>query len=148
MSKGDPLGFDAYVGPVPGGGVDLLPDGRGATGVELARNEIVARSMTDTIPMIGAPGGRRDFGRDVRAWVGSPLTEASRASRAQELAVVYARSPRLDTGSIRVIVDATPVGSRYNFAITVEARTTTAQPVSMVLGINAISVDIIAKQGS
>jgi hypothetical protein len=147
-TRSDPLGFDLYVGPVPGGGVDMFANGRACSGIELVRNAMVARSMADTISMLGAPGDRIEFGRDVRAWVGSVVTDATAASRSQELATIYARDPRIDPGSILVSITTTRAGAAYDFVIQVNARTTTAQPIAMVLGVNAISVDVLAQQGT
>ena len=125
----------------------MLSDGATCSGAALVRNAMVARSMTDTIIMIGASGGVRPFGRDVRAWVGSPMTSSTRAARGQELAVIYARDPRLDAGSILVTIAATGAGSQYAFTIDVSARTTSGVPIAMVMAISAITVDILAQQG-
>lgn len=122
----------------------MAANGRACSGVELVRNGMVARSMADSISMIGAPGDRVPFGRDVRAWVGSAMTDSTAEARAQELTVVYARDPRLDSGSIRVVIATARAGSQYAFTISVSARTTTAQPIAMILGVNSISVDVLA----
>lgn len=142
------LGYDTYVGPVPGGGVDMLPGGDSCSGITLVRNALVARSMADTIIMAGAPGGVRDFGKDVRAWVGSPVDDGTPAARARELAAVYARDPRVDPGSISVNVGTAQAGGQYEFLIAVTCRTVSGQAIAMVMGVNAISVDILAQQGA
>ena len=134
-----------YVGPTANG-IDMTPTGRNASGAELVRNGMIARSMADTIPMIGAPGGVRAFGKNVRNWVGAAWRDGDEEARAQELAVVYARDPRLDAGSIAVVIARQKAGAFYSFTITVNAFTTTQQPIAMVLGVNAISVDILAAQ--
>jgi len=107
-----------------------------------------ARCLSETISMTNAPGGRIAFGKNVRAWVGSPMTEAIAASRAQDLAVVFARSKRLDRGSITVSITQAKTGDRYAFFIRADARTTTQIPISMIVGVSAVSVDLLAQQGS
>jgi len=146
--RGSPLGYDTFVGPVPEGGVDMLPAGDACSGATLVRNGMVARCLADTISMIGAPGDVIEFGVNVRAWVGSPVTDSTATRRAAELAVVFARDPRVDAGSITVDVAATAAGSQYDFTITINARTVTGVAISMVLGVNAITVDILAQQGA
>jgi hypothetical protein len=143
--RSSPLGFDLAIGPTPPG-VDMSPTGRNASDAELVRNGMIARSMADTIPMIGAPGGVRAFGRNVRNWVGAAWRDGDEETRAQELAIVYARDPRVDGGSIRVVLTRQKAGAFYSFTIAVNAFTTTAQPIAMVLGVTAISVDILAQQ--
>lgn len=146
--RGDELGFDLSIGPVAGGGVDMSRNARSCSGVELVRNGMVARSMSGTIPLIGAPGGRVDFGEDVRAWVGEALTDGAAATKAQRLAIVYARDRRLDPGRITVKVTPQPAGAQYAFLIAVQAFTVTGAAVPLLLGINDLSVDVLAQQGS
>ena len=126
----------------------MLAGGETCSGVTLVRNAMLARCLSDTLPMVGAPGGEIAFGVDVRQWVGSPVTEATASSRTQELAIVFARDPRLDAGSISVQVAAARAGSRYAFTIAVDARTATALPVSLVMGVTAATVEVIARQGA
>lgn len=122
-------------------------DARSCSGVELVRNGMVARSMATTLPLIGAPGGRGDFGEDVRAWVGEALTDGDAATKAQRLAIVYARDHRLDPGRITVKVVPQRSGSAYAFTIAVNAFTVTGAAVPLLLGVNDLSVDILAQQG-
>ena len=147
IARSSPYGFDTYVGPVAGV-VDMLPDGRSCSGATLVRNAMIARMMNDTISMVGAPGGVRDFGVDVRAWVGETVTERDREAKAQRLTVVFGRDPRIDTGSIRVKVSSALAGSAYSFSISVSARLTDATPISMVVGVSAVTVEILAQQGA
>ncbi len=144
----DPLGFDAYIGPQPGGGVDITADGRAASGVELVRNGMVARCLSDAISMVGAPGGVRAFGKDLRALVGGATTDDFGPALAQEMAIIFARDPRLDAGSILVAVTVGAAGAQYAYALQVTARTTTQQPIAMLLGVSAVSVDILAQQSA
>lgn len=148
LNRGDPLGFDMYVGPVATGGIDMLPGGDSCSGVQLVINGMVARSMADTLPMTDAPGGAVQFGRDVRGWVGSVAGTGTDNARAGELAIVYARDPRVDPGSLLVNLTSTQAGSQYAFQISVTARTTSGQPIAMILGVSALSVDILAQQGT
>ena len=146
FDRGDPLGFGLYVGPVPGGGVDALPDFRGCSGLELVINKMVARSMAETLPLAGAPGGFIDFGENCPGWVGSPWTPGIAAQRATRLALVYGRIQALDPGSIVVAVtQGTGRGGQYDSLIRVSARTTTGLPLSVVLGVSAISVDLLSR---
>ncbi len=147
LDRGDVLGWDLAVGPVAGGGVDMSRDARSCSGVELVRNGMVARSMATTLPLIGAPGGRADFGEDVRAWVGEAIGEGDAATKAQRLAIVYARDRRLDPGRITVKVTPQRTGSAYAFTISVLAFTVTGAAVPLLLGVTDLSVDILAQQG-
>lgn len=145
--KSDPLGFDLYVGPTPTG-IDITPDARGSSGVELVGTQILRRSMARTLPMTGAPGGFIDFGEPVQEWIGSAFTDATASSRAQRLTIVYGRIRTLDPGSIRVLVTtrALPgVVAQYDFSIAVSAMTTAARPVQLVMGINSVTVDLLAQ---
>lgn len=146
--RSSPYGFDMYVGPVGGGVVDMTSDGRSCSGAELVRNALVARSMTNEISMIGAPGDVVPFGKDVREWVGQATAEGDDEARAQELAIVYARDPRVDAGSISVVIAATLAGSQYEFTIAVDARLTNGLPISMVIGVSSLTVELLASQGS
>ncbi len=122
----------------------MTRDGRACSGPELVRNALVARCMADTISEINSPSGVVAYGKDVRAWVGSPMTESIAGQRQQELSVIFGRDPRVDPGSIVVEVRAARAGSQYSLAIDVAARATTALPIAFLLGISALSVDILA----
>lgn len=143
----DPLGFDLAVGPQPDGTVDMDRSGRACSGAELVRNALISRCMADTISMVNAPGGFVSYGVDVRAWVGSPVTSGTTGQRQQLLAVVFQRDPRVDPSSITVAITSARVGSQYAFHIAVTARTTSATPIAFVLGVSAITVDILAERG-
>jgi hypothetical protein len=148
FDRADAYGFDMYVGPVPGGGVDMLPDGRGCSGVEFVRNKIVYRSMQKMLVMTSAPGGIIDFGEDVREWVGSAVSPSTAAQRQTRLTLVYGRIGALDPGSIRVAISAPGAGAgggMYDFFIAVTAKLTDGRPVRAVMGINAVTVDLLAQ---
>jgi hypothetical protein len=142
-----PLGFDAYVGPQPDGSVDLCPDGRSCGDVELVRNAIVARSMCESLVLTGAPGDVIPFGVDVRSWVGEAGDDDTAAGHQQELVIVYARDPRIDTGSIVVTITATPTNPEVDFTIAVSCRTTTQRPIALVMNVSAVTVDLLAQGG-
>lgn len=148
-SRSDNLGFDLFVGPQPGGVVDMTPSARAATGIELVQNKLIALSMADTIDMVGAPGGKVDFGEDVRRWVGSPTTPSIIAQRQQRLSVVYARERRINPSTLAVAIATQLVGARYSFTIRVTARTwpPASLPIDLLLGVNALTVDFLAQRG-
>ncbi len=143
-NRASPHGFDLYVGPVGAGIVDMTREGRACSGPELVRNALVWRCMADTISEINAPGGVVAFGRDVRAWVGSPMTDAIAKQRQQELTVIFNGHPCIDPAGTVVEVRAARAGSQYALAIDVTARTTDALPIAFLLGISALTVDILA----
>lgn len=143
IDRSDPLGFDVYVGPVPGGTVDIAPGG--ASGVQLVINNMVARSTSDTLPRLGAVGDCIPFGVDVRSWVGEAVDEDTAGERERILSIVYARDSRIDAGSIAVKVAAAVAGSIYAFTITVHAMTVTGGPIALVMGINSVTVDVLAQ---
>lgn len=145
--RASPYGYDVAIGPTPSGQPDMDRSGRACSGGELVRNALIARSMADTLPMIGAPGGRVPFGVDVRAWVGSPMTDATRSQRQQQLVIAYNRDPRLDPGYTNIAIETTRAGSQYAFAIRVTARTTEAVPIAFVVGVNALTVELMAERG-
>lgn len=141
------LGRDAYVGPVAGGGIDLAPDGRACQDVELVRNGMYARCLSDTISMVDAPGGVIAFGKDLRQLVGGAMGPGFETSLAQEMAIIFARDKRIDAGSIAVKVTTAAAGGFVAFYLQATARTTAAQPIPMLnLAISAVSVDDIAQQ--
>jgi hypothetical protein len=132
---------------VSGGGVDLVRDGRVAAEVELVRNGMIARCLSDTISMVGAPGDVIDFGKDLRQIVGATLGPGDADALAQEMATIFARDARLDAGSIRVKVTAAAAGGFYAFMLRADARTTTGEPIPMLLlAVSAVTVDDIAQQ--
>ena len=147
-SRADPYGYDLYVGPQPDGSIDMSRNGRSCSGAELVRNAMLARCLSDTLPMVGAPGGYVAFGKNVRTWVGSAIDDTTADSRARELAVVFARDPRLDPGSITVAIATQPRGAQHAFTITASARLTDSTPIDLVLGVSSISVDVLAQQGA
>lgn len=147
MANGPFLGRDAYVGPQPDGSIDLSPDGRACQDVELVRNGMYARCLSDTISMVGAPGGFVAFGKDLRQLVGGAVGPGFETSLAQEMATIFARDQRLDAGSITVKVTTAKAGGFYAFYLQATARTTAQQPIPMLnLGIGALTVDDIAQQ--
>jgi hypothetical protein len=118
----------------------MYRDGRACSGVRLAENEIVARLMSDTIKMTGAPGGVVVWGYDVRADIGSP--DGPNQTR---IALVIGRSERILTGSIRVNVQRQALGAHYAYTIAVSARTVTGEDVNLLLGITDATVERIAQ---
>lgn len=145
FNRASPYGFDTYIGPVPGGGVDILPDGRGCSDSELVTNKIVYRSMQGQQVLTGAPGGVIDFGEDVREWVGSAMGPSAIVQRQTRLALVYGRIRALDPGSIQVAISTQGTGGMYDFFIAVTAFLTNGRPISLVMGINAVTVDLLSQ---
>lgn len=133
-----PLGFDAFVD------TDITATGASCSGDVLVGNAILHRFMEDTLPMIGAPGGFVDYGRNVRRWVGEVTTQGRADAKAPELAMVVARDPRVDPGSISVGVTVQPAGARHNLRIAVNARTTTQLPIAAVYGVTSATVERLA----
>jgi len=148
--RASPYGFDTAIGPQPDGSVDMSTDGRSCSGAELVRNALIGRCMADVIPMIGAPGGFIAWGKDVRSWVGSPMSPEIATRRQQELALVLGRDARVDKSSIVVTVAPALAGSAYNLVITVACRLTDTSKVSFTLGVTAsdVTVDNLAQQGA
>jgi hypothetical protein len=145
FDRASPWGFDRYVGPTVNGS-DMLPNGRGCSDVELVANKILARSLCGTLPLIGAPGGVIDFGEPVQEWVGEALTAASLAQKQTRLTLVYQRIRAIDPATLAVTVSQTgPAGAQCNFYITVSARLLSGQPIALVMGINAVSVDLLSQ---
>lgn len=141
--RSDPLGYDMKYGE----GLD--PSGRSCSGAELVEDEILHRLMEDTLPMIGAPGGVVDFGRDVSRWVGEVTTQDRANAKAPELVMVINRSPRLDKGMTRVVITLTPQPeARYDFEIDISAQTTTGIPIAMVVGVSSQTVEKLAQGGA
>jgi hypothetical protein len=138
-NRSDPLGYDLDVGPRASGRVDLYRDARACSGVQLARNEIVSRLMSDTIKMIGAPGGVIDWGYDVRADIGSPG-----GPNQTRIALVIGRSKRILTGSIRVDVQRQATGAHHAYTVKIDARTVNGEDVNLLLGITDATVERIA----
>lgn len=134
----DPLGYDVDIDD------DITPDGRSASGVRLVVNEMRHRCMADTLLLIDAPGGFAAYGIDVRRWVGSVMTVEIAEQRGAELAVVFQRDPRIDPTTIKVIVRATPELADFDLAIDVSAYAVTGQPIALTLGVDAVSVALLA----
>lgn len=138
-NPGDPLGYDAAVS------TDLGPTGASCSGNALVENAILHRFMEDNLPMIGAPGGFVAYGKNVRLWVGEVTTQSRADAKAPELAMVVARDPRVDPGSISVSVTVRPAGALYNLVIAVNARTTTQLPIALVYGVSSATVERLAQ---
>jgi len=149
MARGDPLGFDAFVGPSASGLIDMARNGRAATGIELATNEIIARCYADTIPCIGTEGGVLDWGIDLPGRVGAAMDQSDADQLAARLSICINRSARLDPGATRVSIALMPAGATYDMLVDVEARTAPdGIPISLRLGVNAITVASLAQGGA
>lgn len=139
-----PLGFDVDID------TDMQPDGRACSGARLVSNAILHRLMADSLPLIGAPGGVAAYGEDVRKWVGECTTPARAAAKAPRIVAAIARDPRIDASSIRVSINVNPSitfpdRSAVDFAITISAQTTNALPISLVVGVSKVSVELLAQ---
>lgn len=141
---GSPLGYDVDVN------TDMLPDGRACSGARLVGNAIVHRLMEDTLPTIGAPGGVAEYGVNVRNWVQEATTQARAAAKGPQLAAVISRDTRVDPASIRVQLTVAPSvsfanGSAVDLGIVINAQTTTGFPIALVLGVSAVTVEILSQ---
>ena len=139
--RNDPLGFDMHYA------ADLDPSGRSCSGAELVQDGMLHRLMVDTLPLTGAPGGVVAFGVNVMRWPGSVTTQARADAKAPEIAMVMARDPRIDPGSIQVDITLTPDGPDYDLEIAIDAMTTTGVPISFVAGVSSMTVDLLGQQG-
>lgn len=140
------LGYDVDVD------TDMQPDGRACSGARLVGNAFLHRLMVDELPLIGAPGGVAAYGEDVRKWVGEATTPARAAAKVPRVVAALSRDPRVDPSSLRVTIDVRPSitfadKSAVDFAININAQTTTALPIALVVGVSKISVELLA-QGS
>jgi hypothetical protein len=130
---------------------DLDPLGRSSSDAELVEAAILHRLMVDKLPLVEAPGGEVDWGRNVRRWVGTITTQDRADAKAPELVMVIGRDPRVDNGSIRVDITLLPNSgdpSAYTFEIAVDAQTVRGVPISMVLGVSGVTVEKLAQGGA
>lgn len=134
-----PYGFDVLVTD------DMDAQGSSGSGVALVAAAIPHRLMADTLPLVGAPGGYVSFGVDVRRWVGEVTTPDLADTKGPELVMVLSRDPRLDPGSIAVQVTIADAGALYDLFITINAQTTTALPIALVVGVTSLTVDILSQ---
>ena len=136
----DPLGYDAFVD------TDITPTGASCSGAVLVQNAILHRLMAETLPLIGAPGGRVSYGVNVRKWVQEVTNQELADAKAPLIAAVIARDTRVDPGSIQVTVSPTVLkGALANFNISIQARTTTQLPIAMVVNVTAVTVQMLAQ---
>lgn len=134
----DPLGFDMKVG------VDLDPSGRSCSGVELVEDAMLHRLSCGRLLLTGAPDDQVEFGEDVTAWVGEALTQEELESRGPLLEEVIRRDPRIADATVAISLTTPPTAPQVAFTITVNARVTTGQNISRVVGVSAITVDFLA----
>lgn len=150
-SANDPLGFDVFLD------TDIDANGRSATGAELVANAMPHRLQADTIPCIGAPNGVKEFGVNVRNWIGEPLTfreDGTSPELDAKVALVDAalqRDPRIASNVI-AITKAPPGtaladGSKAEIIITITSLLVTGATVSRVVGVSAVSVGFLASEG-
>lgn len=139
-SPDDPLGYDVFLRE------DIEEDGREGTGLELVQNAILHRLTQDKLILTDAPSGEDfvDFGEDVRNWVGAVDTQDSAQGKSQRLVEVLKREPNLAPSSIAVDVQLQARGAQWDFIITITARTTTEIPVALTVGVDAVTVQLLA----
>jgi hypothetical protein len=149
-SPADMLGFDAFLDE------DISPNGRSATGAELVANAIPHRLMADTIPLIGAPNGVKEFGVNVRRWVGEPLTfrpdgtSPELDAKVAQIDAALHRDPRIAQNQI--VLTKAPAGStltdgsQAQILITITSTLVTGVTVSRVVGVSAVSVGFLASE--
>lgn len=139
-----PLGHDVDIVD------DMQPDGRCCSGGRLVGNALLHRLMVDTLPLIGAPDGVVAYGEDVRKWVQECTTPARAAAKVPRLVAALSRDPRVDAASIRVSILVKPSltfsdKSAVDFAITISAQTTTGLPISLVVGVSSVTVELLSQ---
>lgn len=139
-----PLGYDADVE------TDMVVDGRSCSGSRLVGNALLHRLQVDTLPLVGAPGGVATYGEDVRKYVGECTTPARANAKVPRIVAALARDPRVDASSVRVAIIVRPSltfadKSAVDFAIAISAQTTTGLPISLVVGVSRISVELLSQ---
>ncbi len=140
-SPNDLLGYDVYVRE------DVDEDGRDASGLELTQNAILHRVTTDKLFLTDAPAGDDEpveFGEDVRKWVGEALTDDAGQAKAQRLSEVIGREPNLNPSSITVDIQVQPAGAEWLMIIDIDALTTTEVPVSLTIGVDQVTVELLS----
>lgn len=139
-SPDDLLGYDVFVRE------DIDEYGREATGLELVSNGILHRISTEKLLLTDAPSGEDfvDFGEDVRTWVGAIDTQESANAKLQRLVEVIKRDPNIDPASVRVDINMELAGPRWAFELTIAARTTTELPVTLTVGVDAVTVQLLS----
>lgn len=136
-SVNDPLGYDIFIRE------DMAADGRAATGRELVSNAILHRLTTGTLLLIGAPGGEVDYGEDVRLWCGATTTQEQASARGPQVAAIIQRDERIDTCDVSVALAGPKTG--YTMRMEISAQTVTGQQIDLIVGVSAITVDILAE---
>jgi hypothetical protein len=139
-----PLGYDVDVD------TDMAVDGHACSGARLVGNALLHRLIADTLPLIGAPGGVAAYGEDVRKWVGECTTPARAQAKVPRIVAALSRDPRVDPSSIRVTIDVNTSltfanGSAVDFAINITAQTTTGLPISQIVGVSKVSVELLSQ---
>lgn len=125
---------------------DMTASGASASGVDLLAAAIPHRLQADTLPLVGAPGGYTAFGIDVRRWVGEVTSQAAADAKGPQLVVVICRDTRIDPGSVAAeVLFEHDQGPLYDLLITITAKTTTARPIALVLGVTSLTVDILSQ---
>lgn len=138
--RDDPLGFDVW------NREDIDPMGRSATGVELVANGIYHRLTEDQLLLTGTEDdGFTDFGENVAKWVNEPMTQEAADAKAPRLAIVIQRDPRINPASIKVSCDVQPSSARWRLIISITCKTTTEQPISMMIGIDQVTVELLSQ---
>ena len=139
-SPDDPLGYDVYVRE------DIEADGRAATGLELVQNAILHRLTTEKLFLADAPSGDLvEFGEDIRKWVGAVETQDSAQAKVPRLIEVLKRDPRLNPSSVQVDIQMQLTGEKWRFIVSVNAQTTTELPIALVIGVDAITVELLSQ---
>lgn len=134
-----PYGFDVDVGD------DLQPDGRSASDAQLVANEIPHRLSADQLPLVGATGDFAPYGVDVRAWVGETTDQELANAKGPLLVMIVNRDPRIDRGRTAVQLQVQQDGDDYALTISIQAYLTNGLPIALVLGVSAVSVDLLSQ---
>lgn len=139
-----PLGYDVDID------TDMAVDGHACSGARLVGNALLHRLQAKTLPLIGAPGGVVSYGEDAREWIGECTTQARANAKGPRIVAAFSRDPRVDPASIRVTIAMQPSvtfpdGSAVDLLIAITAQTTTLLPISLVLGVSKVSVELLSQ---
>lgn len=140
-SPDDPLGYDVAVTD------DIPEDGRSAGGDELLAWALAHRFQAATLPLVDAPGGEQEFGVVASTWIGEATTPELARRKSALATIVAQRDPRVEPTTVRAVVDlAGPeLEGKYALTISITARATTGRPISLILGVSAVTVDLLSQ---
>ena len=139
MSAASPYGYDVWMD------VDLKPDGRSASDADIVANDMLQRVTCKALPNALAPGGYSSYGVDVREWIQGITDQDMANARGPELVAVMNRDARLDPSRTTAQLQVTQTSDDYSFVIQIAGYLKTGQRVALVLGVNAVTVDLLSR---